>query len=229
MNSPVGAFTWVLLKRQTPLPQCMDKEVCGRSSFRLPPLLRGMKEVLSMVATEKAWEKLSPEQFESLVFALLNREGYMNGEWYGRPKEYVQDIVCYRFTIDGPPELFQKYVAMCKHDKESLTKYRLNKDLEQIRKHSPYCVIVAAILEVSDYKKKVIKDLEKNDENTFQILLWEKPELLKMVEEHQDLRWHFLGVEIDDLHKLPGIRNVLARCNIERISDELCDLLIRTY
>ena len=182
-----------------------------------------------MVATEKAWEKLSPEQFESLVFALLNREGYMNGEWYGRPKEYVQDIVCYRFTIDGPPELFQKYVAMCKHDKESLTKYRLNKDLEQIRKHSPYCVIVAANLEVSDYKKKVIKDLEKNDENTFQILLWEKPEMLKMVEEHQDLRWHFLGVEIDDLHKLPGIRNVLARCNIERISDELCDLLKRTY
>ncbi|MCF8052167.1 MAG: restriction endonuclease [Desulfobacterales bacterium] len=182
-----------------------------------------------MESTEQAIEKLSPEDFEQLIFSLLHREGYMNCTWQEREEEDERDIIGYKFTIDGPPELFQKYIVLCKPDKASLSKYSLNKDIQKIRDYDPYCLIVAANVEVSDYKKKVIGDLEKEEENHFTVLLWEQKGLLELIEKHQDLRLRYFGIEIDDLSNFPAMKNIFQRYELSGFSERLETLLKQIF
>lgn len=182
-----------------------------------------------MDATAKALEKLPPDKLEELTLSLLNREGYMNCSWQQREGEAARDIVCYRFTVDGPPELFQKFVVLCKPDKSSLSKYRLTKDIQTLRQYAPYCAIFVSMEEVSDYKRKAVSQIGDEEENDFKILLWEKDYLLSLVEKHQDLRWHYLGIGIDDLFGLPAIKNVMIRNGIENVSEKVQALLKHTY
>jgi len=182
-----------------------------------------------MESTEQALEKLSPEDFEQFIFSLLHREGYMNCTWQEREDDDERDIVGYKFTIEGPPELFQKYVVLCKPDKGSMSKYSLNKDIQKIREYDPYCLIVAANMEVSDYKKKVIDDLEKEEENHFTVFLWEKKDLVELIEKHQDLRLRYFGIEIDDLSSFPAMKNVFQRYEITGFSKRLETLLKQIF
>ncbi len=182
-----------------------------------------------MESTEQALEKLSPEDFEQLIFSLLHREGYMNCTWQEREEDDERDIIGYKFTIDGPPELFQRYVVLCKPDKASLSKYSLNKDIQKIREHDPYCLIVAANIEISDYKKKVIGDLEKEEENHFTVLLWERSDLLELIEKHQDLRLRYFGIEIDDLSSFPAMKNIFQRYELSGFSERLETLLKQIF
>ncbi len=182
-----------------------------------------------MDSTEKALDKLSPEDFEQLIFALLHREGYMNCTWQEREEEDERDIIGYKFSIDGPPELFQKYVVLCKPDKASLSKYSLGKDLLQIKEYDPYRVIIAANVEVSDYKKKVIGDIEKEEENHFAVLLWEQKDLLELIEKHQDLRLRYFGMEIDDLSGFPAMKNIFERYKLSGFSERLKTLLKQVF
>jgi Tfp pilus assembly pilus retraction ATPase PilT len=177
----------------------------------------------------QALEKLSPQDFEQLIFSLLHREGYMNCTWQGREEDDERDIIGYKFTIDGPPELFQKYVVLCKPDKASLSKYSLNKDIQKIREYAPYCLIVAANIEVSDYKKKVIGDLDKEEENQFTVLLWERNDLLELIEKHQDLRLRYFGIEIDDLASFPAMKNIFQRYELSGFSQRLEMLLKQVF
>ncbi len=182
-----------------------------------------------MSSTEKALEKLSSSDYESLIFSVLNREGYMNCTWHSRKGDDVRDIVGYRFTVDGPPELFQKFVFLCKPDKASLSKYRLTKDVEQLREYAPYCAVFVTNDEISDYKKKVLSELEQDKENDFTVQVWDRAAVLELVERHQDLRWHFLGIEIDDLCSIPSIQNILARYQIAKLSEKVEALLLHAY
>jgi Tfp pilus assembly pilus retraction ATPase PilT len=182
-----------------------------------------------MSSTAKALEQLSSSEYESLVFSILNREGYMNCTWHARKGDDVRDIVCYRFTVDGPPELFQKVVVLCKPDKASLSKYRLAKDVEQLRQYAPFCAIFASNDNVSDYKKKVLTELEQDKENPFTVQVWEPETVVELVEKHQDIRCHYMGIEIDGLYSIPAIQNILTRYQVAKLSENAEALLMHAY
>ena len=180
---------------------------------------------MSVTATE--WEKLSPEMFEDFVFSLLNREGYLNCAWHARKDKAGRDIVCYKFTVDGPPELFQKYVVLCKTDKNEIDKDALRAEILKAAVHDPYGVILAVNAKISAQKKKSVQELE--DEGPFKIVLWSRPDFLESIEAYQDLRSHYLGAAIEDLFKLPALKDVLLRYQVADLSDKVNGLLASVY
>jgi len=125
---------------------------------------------------------------------MLHREGFLNVVWQGaHGSDRGRDIVCERHELWGPKLLRHKCIVQCKKYAGHLSRALLHEDLLKAAQFKPDYFIVATTGIISSALKDWL--FTSSDKNGIRIVLWERTDLERLLEYHQDLRVKYLGGE----------------------------------
>lgn len=168
------------------------------------------------------FEGLSPTDFEEFCFDLISESGFSNVDWRkgtplsSSPSDRGRDIVARKAMsdIDGH-EYEERWFIDCKHYKRGVPPDALQGTIAWANAERPSVVLFIASGYLTNGAKDWIADYERTSRPPFRIRVWEKPQLLKLVEKNLDLAFkHDVGTST-----LRRVSEILA------IESELSDRL----
>lgn len=147
------------------------------------------------------FDGLSPTDFEEFCFDLMSESGFSNVDWRkgtplsSSPSDRGRDIVARKTLtdIDGH-EYEERWFVDCKHYKRGVPPDALQGTLAWANADRPAVVLFIASGYLTNGAKDWIAEYERTNRPPFRIRVWEKPQLLKLVEKHLDLAFkHDVG------------------------------------
>lgn len=142
------------------------------------------------------WLRLSPTDFEELVFWILQREGFFNVRWYGESgSDKGRDVICQRTELLGPRVLVHDCVVQCKRYSGRVARQRIYQDILKASEHNPdYFILATTGIVSASTKDWLDSHLEKLG---VRVVLWERTDLSILLERHQDLAAKFLEIPVE--------------------------------
>ncbi|WP_284740252.1 restriction endonuclease [Amycolatopsis sp. RTGN1] len=147
------------------------------------------------------FEGLSPTDFEEFCFDLMAESGFSNVDWRkgtplaSSPSDRGRDIVARKTLrdIDGH-EYEEQWFVDCKHYKRGVPPDALQGTLAWANAERPAVVLFIASGYLTNGAKDWIADYQRTNRPPFRIRVWEKPQLLRLVEKNLDLAFrHDVG------------------------------------
>jgi hypothetical protein len=174
------------------------------------------------------WDKISDSDFEKLAFFLLSEEEFYNLKWFGRGGgDKGRDLVgvTYEDPIAGQRHK-KKWIVQCKHYSTPLNKSILKEDLAKADQHHPdYWLLFTRISLTSndlDWLESVNRD------HSFEIMIWDEPHVVKLLNKHQEIRRDFFSIPMDETYVIKKIRESPFR-NFERDLRDWLNVLVPYY
>jgi Restriction endonuclease len=140
------------------------------------------------VVTQLQWDRLTPEDFERLIFSLITGEtGYENPEWLMKTNapDRGRDLSVYRVAVDAlSGSLRSRVIIQCKH---WLTKSVSVSDFgavkEQVVLWEPPRVNVLVIATSGRFTSDAVQAIEKHNEagNPLRIEIWPESHLERLL------------------------------------------------
>lgn len=183
------------------------------------------------------FDGLTPTAFEEFCFDLVSESGFSNVDWRkgtplaASPSDRGRDIVARKTLkdIDGH-EYEERWFIDCKHYKRGVPPDALQGTLAWANADRPAVVLFIASGYLTNGAKDWIAEYERTNRPPFRIRVWEKPQLLRLVEKNLDLAFkHDVGTNA--LRRLSEILSVESEL-MDRLwygrkpSDE--DVVVRT-
>jgi hypothetical protein len=140
------------------------------------------------VVTRLQWDRLTPADFERLIFCLISGEpGYENPEWLMKTNapDRGRDLSVYRVTVDSlSGSLRSRVIIQCKHWQEksvSVPDYAAIK--EQVVLWEPPRVNVLVIATSGRFTSDTVQAIEKHNEagNALRIEMWPESHLERLL------------------------------------------------
>lgn len=147
------------------------------------------------------FDGLSPTDFEEFSFDLMVESGFSNVDWRkgtplaASPSDRGRDIVARKplRDIDGH-EYEETWFVDCKHYKRGVPPDALQGTLAWATAERPAVVLFIASGYLTNGAKDWIADYQRTNRPPFRIRVWEKPQLLRLVEKNLDLAFrHDVG------------------------------------
>lgn len=147
------------------------------------------------------FEALSPTDFEEFCFDLLAESGFSNVDWRkwtplaASPSDRGRDIVARRSMrdVDGH-EYEERWFVDCKHYKRGVPPEALQGAIAWASAERPSALLFIASGYLTNGAKDWIADYQRSNNPPFRIRIWEKPQLLRLVEQNLDLAFkHDVG------------------------------------
>lgn len=147
------------------------------------------------------FDGLSPTDFEEFCFDLISESEFTNVDWRkgtplaSSPSDRGRDIVAHKTMsdIDGH-EYAERWFIDCKHYKRGVPPDALQGTIAWAVAERPSVVLFIASGYLTNGAKDWIADYERTNRPPFRIRVWEKPQLLKLVEKHLDIAFkHDVG------------------------------------
>lgn len=147
------------------------------------------------------FEGLTPTAFEEFCFDLVSESGFSNVDWRkgtplaASPSDRGRDIVARKTLkdIDGH-EYEERWFIDCKHYKRGVPPDALQGTLAWANADRPAVVLFIASGYLTNGAKDWIAEYERTNRPPFRIRVWEKPQLLRLVEKNLDLAFkHDVG------------------------------------
>jgi HJR/Mrr/RecB family endonuclease len=168
------------------------------------------------------FDGLSPTEFEEFSFDLMAGSGFSNVNWRkgtplpASPSDRGRDIVARRTLTDIDGHQYEEeWFVDCKHYKRGVPPDALSGTLAWAAAERPAVVLFIASGYLTNGAKDSIAAYERNNRPAFRIRVWEKPQLLRLVEKNLDLAFrHDVGTST--------LRRV---SEISKIESELTDHL----
>ncbi|WP_271982963.1 restriction endonuclease [Pseudoclavibacter terrae] len=144
---------------------------------------------------------LSPTDFEEFCFDLVSDSGFSNVDWRkgtplaASPSDRGRDIVASKTLrdIDGH-EYQERWFIDCKHYARGVPPDALQGTLAWANADRPAVVLFIASGYLTNGAKDWIAEYERSNRPPFRIRVWEKPQLLRLVEKNLDLAFkHDVG------------------------------------
>ena len=147
------------------------------------------------------FEGLSPTDFEEFSFDLMAESGFSNLDWRkgtplaASPSDRGRDIVARKTLTDIDGHQYEEqWFVDCKHYKRGVPPDALQGTLAWAMAERPAVVLFIASGYLTNGAKDWIADYEQTNRPPFRIRVWEKPQLLRLVEENLDLAFrHDVG------------------------------------
>lgn len=148
-----------------------------------------------------AFDGLSPTEFEGFSFDLMAASGFSNVDWRkgtpmaSSPSDRGRDIVAHRShqDIDGH-HYEERWFVDCKHYKRGVPPEALHGTIAWASVERPAVVLFIVSGYLSNGAKDWLADYERTNRPPFRIRVWEKPQLLKLVERNLDIAFrHNVG------------------------------------
>lgn len=147
------------------------------------------------------FDGLSPTDFEEFSFDLLSESGFFNVDWRkgtplpASPSDRGRDLEALKTSrdIDGH-EYEETWFVDCKHYKRGVPPDALQGTLAWATAERPAVVLFIASGYLTNGAKDWIADYQRTHRPPFRIRVWEKPQLLRLVEKNLDLAFrHDVG------------------------------------
>jgi len=147
------------------------------------------------------FDGLSPTDFEEFSFDLMAASGFSNVDWRkgtplpSSPSDRGRDIVARKTLrdIDGH-EYEEQWFVDSKHYKRGVPPAALHGTLAWATAERPAVVLFIASGYLTNAAKDWIADYERSNRPPFRIRVWEKPQLLRLVEKNLDIAFkHDVG------------------------------------
>lgn len=147
------------------------------------------------------FEGLSPTDFEEFCFDLMSEIGFSNVDWRkgtplaSSPSDRGRDIVARKALrdIDGH-EFEERWFVDCKHYKRGVPPDALEGTLAWASAQRPAVVLFIVSGYLTNGAKDWIADYQRGNQPPFRIRVWERPQLLRLVEKNLDLAFrHDVG------------------------------------
>lgn len=144
---------------------------------------------------------LSPTGFEEFCFDLMGASGLSNVDWRkgtplaSSPSDRGRDIVARKAMtdVDGH-EYEEQWFIDCKHYKRGVPPEALQGTVAWANAERPAVVLFIASGYLTNGAKDWIANYERTNRPSFRIRVWEKPQLLRLVEKNLDLAFkHDVG------------------------------------
>ena len=161
------------------------------------------------------WDLVTDSEFEKLAFFLLSEEDFYNLQWFGRGgSDKGRDLV--GFTYEEPilgQRIEKKWVIQCKHYTKPLNKSVLKEDLAKAEQHNPDYWLLFTNLSLTSDDLDWLDSMD--DKYSFKIMIWHEPDLVQLLNKHQEIRRDFFSISIDETYIIKKIRESPFR-NFER-------------
>ena len=161
------------------------------------------------------WDLVTDSEFEKLAFFLLSEEDFYNLQWFGRGGgDKGRDLV--GFTYEEPitgQRHEKKWVIQCKHYTKPLNKSVLKEDLAKAEQHNPDYWLLFTNLSLTSDDLDWLDSMD--DKYSFKIMIWHEPDLVQLLNKHQEIRRDFFSISIDETYIIKKIRESPFR-NFER-------------
>jgi hypothetical protein len=147
------------------------------------------------------FDGLSPTDFEEFSFDLMAESGFSNVDWRkgtplpASPSDRGRDLVARKTLrdIDGH-EYEETWFVDCKHYKRGVPPDALQGTLAWAMAERPAVVLFIASGYLTNGAKDWIANYQRTNRPPFRIRVWEKPQLLRLVEKNLDLAFrHDVG------------------------------------
>lgn len=147
------------------------------------------------------FDGLSPTDFEEFCFDLMAESGFSNVDWRkgtplaASPADRGRDVVARKTQrdVDGH-EYEETWFVDCKHYKRGVPPDALQGTLAWAMAERPDVVLFIASGYLSNGAKDWIAGYQRTNRPPFRIRVWEKPQLLRLVEKNLDLAFrHDVG------------------------------------
>lgn len=139
------------------------------------------------LTSPETWNTLNQGEFEDLVFWILHREGFFNVAWReGTDGEERDGISCRRTNLVSLRVDMQEYVVACKMYDDKVPRKELRSIIEGSVRSEPDFFVFATSGLVDEATKRWCTSLELDPQP--QVVVWERADLAKLLETHQDLR-----------------------------------------
>ncbi len=140
------------------------------------------------VVTKLNWDRLTPEDFERLIFCLISREaGYENPEWLMKTNapDRGRDLSVYRVAVDPlSGSLRSRVIIQCKHWLgKSVSVVEIAAIKEQVVLWEPPRVNVLVIATSGRFTSDAVLSIEKHNEggNQLRIEMWPESHLERLL------------------------------------------------
>jgi hypothetical protein len=163
---------------------------------------------IELIETEGAFalgsldfDGLSPTDFEEFSFDLVSESGFTNVDWRkgtplaSSPSDRGRDIVARKALKDVDGHAYEEsWFIDCKHYKRGVPPDALQGTIAWANAERPAVVLFIASGYLTNGAKDWIADYERTNRPPFRIRVWEKPQLLRLVEKNLDLAFkHDVG------------------------------------
>lgn len=147
------------------------------------------------------FEALSSTDFEEFSFDLVAASGFTNVDWRkgtplaASPSDRGRDIVAHKplRDIDGH-QYEERWFIDCKHYKRGVPPEALQGTIAWANAERPAVVLFVASGYLTNGAKDWLADYERTNRPPFRMRVWEKPQLLRLVERNLDLAFkHDVG------------------------------------
>ncbi|WP_205860485.1 restriction endonuclease [Phycicoccus sp. HDW14] len=147
------------------------------------------------------FDGLSPTDFEEFCFDLMAESGFSNVDWRkgtplpASPSDRGRDLVARRTLrdLDGH-EYAETWFVDCKHYERGVPPDALQGTLAWATAERPAVVLFIASGYLTNGAKDWIEDYQRTNRPPFRIRVWERPQLLRLVEKNLDLAFrHDVG------------------------------------
>jgi len=147
------------------------------------------------------FDGLSPTDFEEFCFDLLSANDFSNVDWRkgtplaSSPSDRGRDIVAERARSDVDGHQYsERWFVDSKHYKRGVPPDALQSTLAWANAERPDVVLFIASGYLTNGAKDWLADYRRNTNPPFRIRVWEKPQLLRLVEANLDLAFkHDVG------------------------------------
>lgn len=153
------------------------------------------------------FDNLDDTQFEELCMSLLKLQGLDNVNWRKgtglstSPSDNGRDIECEYHRYDNILQriVLEKWFIECKHYKKGVSPDKLQGALTWAQAENPDRLVIIVSEFLSNPCKEFLKKFKENNKPSFDIEIWERPQLEKMVKKHPSLMKSYNLTTKDDL------------------------------
>lgn len=165
------------------------------------PALDSVESVNNFALGSLDFQGLSPTEFEEFCFDLVSQSGFSNVDWRkgtplaSSPSDRGRDIVARKALqdVDGH-DYEERWFIDCKHYQRGVPPDALQSTIAWANAERPSVVLFIASGYLTNGAKDWIADYESGNRPPFRIRVWEKPQLLKLVENNLDVAFkHDVG------------------------------------
>jgi hypothetical protein len=170
------------------------------------PIPTGINDLSELVAknptgsivTKLSWDKLSPDEFERLIFTLISsEEGYENPEWlmHTNAPDKGRDLSVYRIIKDNLSGVIRKRVIIqCKHYlTKSISPIEIAVLKEQVKHWEPPRLDVVVIATSGRFTADAVSSIEKHNQSdsALSIEMWPESHLENLLVRRPSLLGEF--------------------------------------
>lgn len=155
------------------------------------------------------FSRLTSTEFEDFCYRLLKLQGLENVDWRkgtnknASPSDDGRDIECEYHRYDNILQrtVIEKWFVECKHYKEGVSPDKIQGALSWAQAERPHRLILVASGFFSNPCKDYIQKYKKENKPTFDIEIWEKPQIEKQSKKYPYLLKNFDIIPPNDIFK----------------------------